>query len=100
MAILRHICLIALAASVAFSIAIPSDASLTKRDPNCDTGPGWAPVLIIGSSDMTGSQCETQFGHDYSPVKAIEVWRRGDADGGRIAGNPALTLQPIWSKSN
>ena len=87
MGIFRSLCSFGLATSIVFAAAVPTkEAALVKRSTNCDDGPGWAfPVLFIGG-DTTGSQCETQFGHDYTPITGIEVWRKGDDDGGRIAG--------------
>lgn len=90
------LCVIGLAITVAHVVAVPfDDISLNKRDSNCETGPGWAPVLIIGSNDKTGMQCETQYGHDYTPITTIEVWRRGDKDGSRIAGISTVILRLI-----
>ena len=70
-----------------------------RGDPNCDTGPGWAsPVLSIGGSGTDGYNyaCETSYGHDYTPVSGLEVWRRGDKSGGRIAGICLLTLPQLY----
>lgn len=96
MGIFKGLCSIGLVISAVFAVAVPStEAALAKRDSNCDNGPGpgWAaPVLTIGDTNAAGPQCETQFGHDHSPVTGIEVWRKGDKDGGRIAGIQALTF--------
>lgn len=88
MGVIRSLCSTGFAICALLATAVPSDASvLRKRDPNCDTGPGWAPVLTVGGtySDAVYA-CETSFGHDHTPVSAIEVWRKGDKTGGRIAG--------------
>ena len=107
MGILRGIGWIGIAVSYAFAIAVPSnDAAVMRRqDPasDCATGPGWAsPVLFIGSSGSGGSyvsSCETQWGGDYTPITGIEVWRKGDDEGGRIAGMDArpahLMVHPV-----
>ena len=95
MGILKDFCLIHLVISVAFATAVPSNAkALQERDSDCPDGPGWAlPVLTIGGSGGTYT-CETSFGNDYSPVSAIEVWRKGDhdKDGDRISGMVLVSL--------
>lgn len=93
--------------SVILNIAVPSNAAaVRKRSTACDQGPGWAsPVLSIGASGYDSSDtsyvyaCETQFGSDYTPVSGIEVWRKGDDNGGRISGMRASssTLSDILS---
>ena len=85
----RSLYSVAFAISVAFTTAIPSNVkALHERGTNCDTGPGWAfPVDSIGGRGGT-YYCETSYGNDYSPVSAIEVWRKGAGDkkGNRISG--------------
>ena len=82
--------------SVGFATAVPSNTGLIQeRDDGCADGPGWAlPVYTIGGSGGTYN-CETSYGHDYSPVSGMEVWRKGDNDGDRISGT-RVTL-PLFS---
>ena len=83
--------------SIVSAIAVPSRSIALERregdpnDPNCMSGPGWAPVLAVGASGYNNDPtyvnwCETSFGHDYTPVTGIEVWRKGDKGGDRVAG--------------
>ena len=95
MGVLRSLCSIGFAISVASATAVPSNAkALQERGSDCGTGPGWAsPVLSIGGRGGTYS-CETSYGNDYSPVSGIEVWRKGagDKDGDRISGMHVILL--------
>ena len=85
MSILRICGLIGVATILAYGAAAGLDSTdstvsrLTKRSA-CSTGPGWAPVELIGNSDTSNEQCVTQWGGDYTPIQGMEVWRDGAND--------------------
>ena len=104
MGFLRSLFLTGATASVISAIAVPSSLLTASRkretipsDPNCNSGPGWASVLFVGATgpDHDTSYvdwCETQFGHDYTPVTGIEVCSKDDTDGDRISGMRASLI--------
>lgn len=95
MGLFKSLCSIGFIASIILNVAVPSNAAaVRKRGTYCDTGP-WAPVFTVGAADDSNpyvKSCETQYGGDYTPVSSIEVWRKGDSTGGRIAGMRASSF--------
>jgi hypothetical protein len=95
MGLFKSLCSIGFIASIILNVAVPSNAgAVRKQGTYCDIDL-WAPVSQVGTSDDSDSyvkSCETQYGGDYTPVSGIEVWRKGDSNGGRIAGMRASSF--------